>query len=159
MKTIGFKPENFDLLLKGPEVKSTIIMAGDKTKRFHVGERIEAVCKKNHRAVECEVTRIHLTMPENLDDHDAQADGFATRADLICVLKKLNPRLQPEDDATIIGLRVVGDVRDTFWEDVPDSMLMAVGVGLAAVPCYGRVRSTLESVQVEQARRGLGVQA
>lgn len=40
MKTIRFKAENFDLLLQGPAVKSTTIRAGDKTKRFKVGERI-----------------------------------------------------------------------------------------------------------------------
>jgi len=123
VRTLRFLPKNFDLLLQGPSVKRTTIRAGDKSKRFYVGEIIEARCNRDHRAVECDVTRMVACTVNDLGDHNARDDGFATIQQVWAVLQKLNPGMTLGDTVTIIGLRVVGEVRDTRFEAFTDHEL------------------------------------
>jgi len=161
VKTIGFKPENFVLLLQGPDVKSTTIRAGDKTKRFRVGERVEARCNKDHRAVECSVTSLRVCTVDDLGDHNARDDGLANIRELWAVLQKLNPGMALGDSVTIVGLRVVGEVRDTWWEPFPVKALVTLSDALYLR--YANDPQTAgelqEQIERELQRRKPGVEA
>lgn len=158
MKTIRFKPENFDLLLQGPTVKSTTIRAGDKTARFHVGERVE--CRDKTRAVECEVTGMELTTLGGIDETRARADGFESRRLCVNELLRLNRRKEfLADHYTIIGLRIIGEVRDTRFEvfDYEELGKIVRVVGAGTQDYAGR--RLVKGAYYELARRQPEVQA
>ncbi len=167
MKTIGFKPENFDLLveqLTRPDdpPKLTTTRAGDKTKRFHVGERVEARCNKDHRAVECEVTSLTPKLMMEMTDADARADGFSDKDELWNALRAVNKgrHVGAAQPMTIIGLRVVGPERDTRFEAFTDHQIFCLRDGLEHLPALcGDSARLYDALCVDYKRRKPGVQA
>jgi|Deesub1362B_J571_1020462.scaffolds.fasta_scaffold05745_3 hypothetical protein len=102
MRRINFNPEYVGLILRGR--KSTTVRKGKR--RYAKGEVVELTV--NHkpfakaRVLGSEVKRI-----AELTDEDARRDGFASREELLRVLRRIYGKLSESEFVTIVHFEVM----------------------------------------------------